>query len=576
MKLLISDQLSLPANAVTQKIAFIGRTGSGKTYGAGVMVEQMLMAKTQVVILDPVGVWYGLRIPAEKARDGFAIPVFGGLHGDIPLESTAGGLVADLIVEKNLSIVLDVSQFESDADKARFARAFADRFFFLKKAKPSPVHMVIEECQEFIPQEPRGDETHMLHAFTRMWKLGRNFGIGGSLITQRPQEVSKKVLNQTELLFAFQMTGSHERKAIKEWASDKGVERDLVDELPSLAVGNAFAWSPQWLRFNDKIAFNKKLTANVSSTPDSNVRGGSGTPATIDLGAIAQEMKATVERAKENDPAELRAKIAGLRRELDKIHSAKAVELAPQRIEVPVFDAEDKRRIETLGIELSDLESALAEIGVQVKLAASELKLLNESANKKLPVHPRDDHRLDAARMGLFHSGDSQGERSRKFVLSSLARTEEKFTEQLTGLTGTQQKIIDVIHMLNIRGIPANRESVARWLDIHPNGGRYGSDLAALRASGHIDGFSLPPVSAARDIPTGLEACKAPLEGTQRTIIDTLANVAPNTRYDRNSLAAKLGIHPNGGRYGSDLARLRTMGLIPERGDIYLTEAAFR
>ncbi len=34
----------------------------------------------------------------------------------------------------------------------------------------------------------------MLHAFTRLVKIGRNFGIGVSLLSQRPQEVNKKVL----------------------------------------------------------------------------------------------------------------------------------------------------------------------------------------------------------------------------------------------------------------------------------------------------------------------------------------------------------------------------------------------
>jgi hypothetical protein len=90
---------------------------------------------------------------------------------------------------------LDVSQFESDADKARFARAFSDRFFFRKKAAPSAVHVFIEECQEFAPQNPQREEAAMLHAFTRLVKIGRNFGIGVSLLSQRPQEVNKKVLS---------------------------------------------------------------------------------------------------------------------------------------------------------------------------------------------------------------------------------------------------------------------------------------------------------------------------------------------------------------------------------------------
>ena len=52
---------SLPIEAVTQKFAFLGQSGSGKTYGAGKFVEGLLEAGAQVVILDRVGIWYGLR-----------------------------------------------------------------------------------------------------------------------------------------------------------------------------------------------------------------------------------------------------------------------------------------------------------------------------------------------------------------------------------------------------------------------------------------------------------------------------------------------------------------------------------
>ena len=63
---------------------------------------------------------------------------------------------------------MDVSQFESDADKARFARAFADRFFFRKKAAPSAVHVFIEECQEFAPQNPQREEAALGSARPRI------------------------------------------------------------------------------------------------------------------------------------------------------------------------------------------------------------------------------------------------------------------------------------------------------------------------------------------------------------------------------------------------------------------------
>jgi len=210
----MGDGLSLPIDVVTQRLSFLGKPGSGKSYAASKLAELMHGVGAQFVILDPVGVHYGLRMDGKGK--GLPIPVFGGLHGDVPLEPTSGGMMADLIVDRRLSCVLDVSQFERDTDKARFAAGFAARFYFRMKASPSAVHVFLEECQEFVPQNPQKGEEQMLHDFTRMDKLGRNFGIGMSLITQRPQEVNKKVLNLTECLFAFQMTGAHERKAIKD------------------------------------------------------------------------------------------------------------------------------------------------------------------------------------------------------------------------------------------------------------------------------------------------------------------------------------------------------------------------
>src|SRR5436309_598759 len=121
----IAPDLALPLDAVTEKLAFLGRTGSGKSYAAQKLAEEIHAAGAQFVALDPVGIWWGLRLAADGKRAGLEIPVLGGLHGDIPLEAGAGALIANLVVDRGVSMVLDVSQFESDADKARFAQAFA-------------------------------------------------------------------------------------------------------------------------------------------------------------------------------------------------------------------------------------------------------------------------------------------------------------------------------------------------------------------------------------------------------------------------------------------------------------------
>jgi DNA helicase HerA-like ATPase len=198
-ELRISEDLVLPLKTVTEKLAWLGRTGSGKTYGAMKLAELMLAAGAQVGAIDPVGVWRALRVPAKKGGTSFEVVVFGGLYGDLPLEPTAGVLIADLVCDRGFSFVLDVSQF-IPSEQQRFVHAFADRFFHRKKAAPGAVHLFMEECQEFIPENPSGLEAMTLGVMQRLWKLGRNFGIGGSLISQRPQEIAKKALNMSGTL----------------------------------------------------------------------------------------------------------------------------------------------------------------------------------------------------------------------------------------------------------------------------------------------------------------------------------------------------------------------------------------
>src|SRR5688572_21582292 len=135
-RLRLADGLSVPLDVVTEKLAWLGRTGSGKTYGAMKLAELMLEAGAQIGVLDPVGVWRALRVPADKGGQSFEVVVFGGLYGDVPLEPGAGELIADLVVDRGLSFVLDVSQF-IPSEQQTFARAFAHRFFHRKKSAPS-------------------------------------------------------------------------------------------------------------------------------------------------------------------------------------------------------------------------------------------------------------------------------------------------------------------------------------------------------------------------------------------------------------------------------------------------------
>ena len=101
----IAPNLKLPEEAVTETFAILGKRGSGKTTTARVLTEELLHVGLPALILDPTGVWWGLRASADGAGDGYPVIIFGGDHADVPLEETSGSLIADVVVTRRISAV---------------------------------------------------------------------------------------------------------------------------------------------------------------------------------------------------------------------------------------------------------------------------------------------------------------------------------------------------------------------------------------------------------------------------------------------------------------------------------------
>lgn len=393
-----SPDFDLPVSLATQASAFVGKRGSGKTYAAGRSVEELLREGVQVVVLDAVGNWFGLRLKRDGVTPSdFDIPILGGHRGDVALLPDAGAVVARSLVETGSSAVLDVSLFRKEGRK-QFATALAEELLHLKKttARKTRLCLVLEEAQLYIPQNTgKGAEglARMLGAFEDLVKLGRNYGIGVIMLSQRPQAVNKDVLNQAELLLAFQQSGAHERDAIKAWVSERDAgETDIVEALTSLAVGQAFAWSPSWLRFFGKVKIREKRTFDASATPtEDDIQAGTLKP--LDLGALSAAMAEVEVKAAENDPRKLKVKIAeyeaalaeiGLRRDGDdwdragleaevKVARDQVRELAEERRRL-LADAEEFKRAHAANAEtIERLKRAIDEGVSAIRTAAGDM-----------------------------------------------------------------------------------------------------------------------------------------------------------------------------------------------------------
>src|SRR4051812_14105023 len=99
LKLNISAELALPLDVVTSTVVVYGGKGMGKTNLGSVLVEELAKAGLRWSVLDPLGVWWGLRHAKDGKGPGIECLVLGGVHGDIPIEPTGGAVVADLVVD---------------------------------------------------------------------------------------------------------------------------------------------------------------------------------------------------------------------------------------------------------------------------------------------------------------------------------------------------------------------------------------------------------------------------------------------------------------------------------------------
>lgn len=355
MKLKIASDLSLPLDVVTQTFAVLALRRAGKTYTASVMAEEFMKAKLPFVALDPTGAWWGLRASADCKHEGFPVVIIGGAHGDVPLEPGAGKVLADMVVDHPGWYVIDLSQTDSSAEQDRIAQDFAERLYRRKTDKPFPMHLFVDEADSFAPQQAFPNQKRMLGAFEALVRRGGIRGIGTTLITQRPAVLNKNVLTQADNLIVLRVASPQDQGAIEDWIKAHGTKekRDvMMNSLASLKQGEAWFWSPGTLDVFQRIQVRPRETFNSSATPkpgESTVEPQRLAP--VDLEKLKDKIAATIEKAKADDPKNLRQRIAELERQLkrnpvpaDPAVIASAVKEAEQRLALVYAENENKLR----------------------------------------------------------------------------------------------------------------------------------------------------------------------------------------------------------------------------------------
>jgi uncharacterized protein len=556
----IAKGLHLPHRVVTEKIGILGATGSGKTTTASVLVEELLRQQLPVEIIDPTDAWWGLRSSKDGKAEGFPVTVLGGDHGDVPLEETGGAVIADLIADQAPPLVISLAHFTKSAMR-RFLADFAERLY-LKNRRA--LHLVWDEADEAAPQNPqkmKGGE-RLFGAVDQIVRRGRIRGLGVTMISQRSAEISKSILSQCSVLIAHRASHPTDLEPIFDWM--KANARDRMDEvrgtIAKLKNGEAWVMSPELLGVFDRYAIRDRETFNSSATP------APGEEAIVpkrlakpDLALLQEKMKDTIERAKANDPAALRRRVAELERELAKKPAPPPP--APTkvaRVEVPVLKEGQVKRLEDVAARLDKLNEAIQ--SAKQDVVAALLRVAGARAAPPAPPLRREGAALGATparppqhaapsarpqRSTAAGHGESlpKGERA---VLTAAAQHNGGVTrEQLTVLTGYKRSSRDT-YLQRLR----ERELVAM------DGERIVATDAGVAALG--PGFEPLPTGAAL-----LEHWRARLPAGERAVLEVVVAAWPDP-VDRERISEATQYQ----RSSRDtyLQRLRSRQLVTEAG----------
>lgn len=583
-----ATKAAVPGSVFENHLAVVGKTGSGKTYTAKGFVEHLLAGKQRVCIIDPTGVWWGLRSKADGKKAAYPVVVFGGAHADMPLLATQGEAMAEIIGGTDMSAVIDTSDM-TVADRTKFFTAFAEA---LMRKNKGPLNFVIDEAHNFMPQgkvlSPQAGQ--MLAAGNELLSGGRARGLRVTLITQRPQKLHKDSLTQAETLIAMRLIAPHDRKAVAEWmkaqADDESHATKILNSLPGLKTGEGWVWSPE-SGLLKQMKFPRITTYDSSKAPD-----GSETSvvlAKVNLPEIEKRLGEYAAEAKNNDPKALRARIA----ELEKVqkkwidtaeHDPKAYQTAfdngvKQGYQRGMHDAVENsiKQLDYIAGCVLALSQDAKNLHGNIQAITAKLKggQGKPVALKAVP-EPRERSRANKPVLTL-----AQQIRHDRANMRAKGGTPKGFAPKplnpgSTDIGAGHRKILAVLAQYpNGR----NLRQIGLLSGYASGGGSFRTYMSKLRTAGYVE--QNPGQDMYRITPEGLEALGSyePLPtgaGLQsywlnqlgagpRAILSSLINAYPG-ELSMEDIGQATGYAHNGGSFRTYLSKLRTLELVESMG----------
>lgn len=211
-----------PFALVETNVGIFGSSGSGKSWLAGLLAEELLKQKYQICIIDPEGEYRGLGTSPRTL-------LLGGLGTPLPSVSD----VLNVAEWNNVSLVLDLSMY-AVPDRLEYVEGFLRALRGLRSRRGRPHFFLVDEIQSFCP--PEGGPLTDLFLDAMQWG-------GFGLVSYRPSLVSRALLDYLDHFLITHLALPEEIEALRGLVDQRGGDGSTVDVLPGLERGQAYLYT---------------------------------------------------------------------------------------------------------------------------------------------------------------------------------------------------------------------------------------------------------------------------------------------------------------------------------------------
>jgi hypothetical protein len=395
--------LPFPEAILHQHSATLGKTGAGKSSVLRDMVEDRLDKKKRTCIVDPKGDWWGLKVSADGKSAGYPVITFGNFKNDkasdVPINEHSGAQIAELIASGNRPCVIGFRGW-MPGQMVKFWLDFLPTLFNKNEGE---LYVFVDEMQNFAPkgkiQDPQAGMC--VHWTNKAMSESRGLGMTFHIASQRSQKVHNDTLDCCETLIAMRTAHPAARKSIEDWINSNGdpaFAKEVLTTMAELKKGEAWVWSPENGFGPKRVQFPMFRTFDSFAPPQLQKKVSQAGWSEVDLDQVREKLATVIAEQKANDPKELKAQLAQLRRELATAHKGQ------HTVQVPVakVDPERDRKIAERAVAQTKraFREQLQQIKLQVGRASRSLPIVRgalESIEEQLKDFPPEEAPLPVA-----------------------------------------------------------------------------------------------------------------------------------------------------------------------------------